>query len=233
MFSIEEFNDADMRNWILQQLPAVFNQTEDSNNQALLNIIADRLLAAVHDSLRIYQDSNLEYASGKELDTIGADWGVDRIDADDDFMRFLIRLARIKNQLGVTENDLIDLISYTLGADPSEFTVETRLDKVGEVQAISIANIPNKYNNSERKTKLLSKYIQECVAAEVRVLGIVYQQAINSDLYVVGFSRPYINFKIPTNVDMQVTSYDISSDVKVNATQITTTNYTISEERSE
>lgn len=184
MFSIEEFNDTDMRNWILQQLPAVFDQTEDSNNQALLNIIADRLLAAIHDLLRIYQDSDLDYAGGTELDTIGADWGVDRIDADDDFMRFLIRLARIRSRIGVTENDIIDLISYTLGADPSEFTVETRLDKVGEVQAIKITNIPNKYHDSLRKTNLLGKYIAKSVADEVRVLEIQYSTYTDLKVYV-------------------------------------------------
>lgn len=183
MFSIEEFNDDDMRNWILQQLPGVFNQTEDSNNQALLNVIADRFLAAIHDSLRIYRDSALDYASGQELDTIGADWGVDRIDADDDFMRFLIRLARIRSRIGVTENDIIDLISYTLGADPTEFTVESRLTEVGELEALKIINIPNKYHDSVRKTELLGKYIAQSVADEVRILEIQYSTYVNLKIF--------------------------------------------------
>lgn len=189
MIDVTSYTDEELKTYILEQLPSMFNQLDGSNNQAILNIIADTLLSSVKDLVTIYQVRDLDKAEGKELDDIAADWGVSRIDADDEFLRFLIRLAKVKSRIGVTENDLIHLISYTLGANPSEFVVETRLEKINEVEAIKIANIPNKYHDSSRKTGLLAKYISECVAAEVRILEIQYSTYINQKIYVGTFMQ--------------------------------------------
>jgi len=187
MVDFSSYTDDSIRKYVLQQLPAVFNQLDDSNNQKLLNIIAEVFVESINTYQTIYDNRDLDTATDKVLDDIGADWGIDRIDADDDFYRFLIRLAKVKSRLGVTENDLIHLISYTLGADPTEFTVETRLDEVGEVEAINVLNIPNKYNKNPRKTKMLTEYLQQCVAAEVRIANITFQANVESNLYIASY----------------------------------------------
>lgn len=178
------YTDGQLREYVLSQFPGVMNQLDASNNQKWLEMVSILFIGGIRDLRTIYENMNPAVATGKDLDLLGADWGVSRIDSDDDFLRFLIALAKLKRLLGTSEDDLIRLISATLGADPSEFTVETRLDVVGEVEAIKILNIPNKYNNSPRKTKLLSQYLQDCVADEVRIAEIQFATYSRANVYV-------------------------------------------------
>ncbi|WP_214464512.1 hypothetical protein [Levilactobacillus brevis] len=178
-------DDDTIRQMIITALPARKNQSPDSNNQALLNVFADDIIAEVDVFRKIYEWRQLENARGGALDDIAADWGVSRIDNDDDFLRFQIRLAKMLNRIGVTENDIINLIAFILQADPTEFDVITDPDQLGgDPEAVRFTNIPNRYSKSARKKNLLVKALESAVMPEVKIVSVDFQAVASQMLYV-------------------------------------------------
>ena len=173
-----------LRQRIITALPAMVNQDPDSINQAILNIIADVVIDEADNLKRIYEWRDLDRNRGGGLDDVAADWGVHRIDDDDDFLRFEIRLAKMLSRIGVTENDLIDLTAFVLQADPHEFGLITDPKELGgDVEAFKLVNVPNKYSKSARKKALLAKSLQSAVMPEVR-LDISFQAQADTSIYL-------------------------------------------------
>ncbi|WP_125545351.1 hypothetical protein [Levilactobacillus lindianensis] len=178
-------DDDTIRQLILSSQPGMMNQSPDSTNQALLNIIADVVIGEVSIFRKIYESRQLDRASGRILEDTAADWGVSRIDDDDEFLRFQVRLARMLNQMGVTEDDLIDLIAFILQADPTEFSLVTDPEELGgDPEAIRFTNIPNKYSKSARKKNLLIKALEGAVMPEVKIVGVDFQAHAESNLFI-------------------------------------------------
>lgn len=178
-------DDDTIRQMIITALPARKNQSPDSNNQSLLNVFADDIIAEVDVFRKIYEWRQLENARGGALDDIAADWSVSRIDNDDDFLRFQIRLAKMLNRIGVTENDIINLIAFILQADPTEFDVITDPDELGgDPEAIRLTNIPNRYSKSQRKKDLLVKSLEKAIMPEVKIIGVDFQAVADMPMYI-------------------------------------------------
>lgn len=178
-------DDDTIRQLIITALPGMANQSPDSNNQAILGVIADLIIDEVDEFRKIYESRSLDRANGGALDDIAADWGVSRIDNDDDFLRFQIRLAKMLNRIGVTENDIINLIAFILQADPTEFDVITDPDQLGgDPEAVRFTNIPNRYSKSARKKNLLVKALESAVMPEVKIVSVDFQAVATQTLYV-------------------------------------------------
>lgn len=174
-----------LRQRIITALPAMVNQDPDSINQAILNIIADVVIDEADNLKRIYEWRDLDRNRGGGLDDVAADWGVHRIDDDDDFLRFEIRLAKMLNHIGVTENDLIDLIAFVLQADPTEFNLITDPDQLnGDIEAIRLTNIPTRYSKSRRKKDLLVKSLEKAVMPEVKIIGVDFQASADMPFFI-------------------------------------------------
>ena len=180
-----DLDDDVWRARILDALPAMQSQDEGGTNQAVLNVIADRFIAMLDNFKQIYELRLLDNQEGKTLEDTAADWGVHRIDDDDDFLRFEVRLAKMLNRIGVTENDMIDLIAFILQCDPTEFNLITDPDELGgDPEAIRLTNIPNRYSKSQRKKDLLVKSLEKAIMPEVKIIGVDFQAFADMPMYI-------------------------------------------------
>ena len=197
MIDWDRFSESSIRNRIANEFPAFLTSEDGSANQLLLSIIADQQVDDANLFKDIYQAIWPENLTGKLLETHAADWGVTRIDSDDEYLKFLIRLAKMKSHMGVTEDDLIRFIAFTTGADPSEFHVITDENQLGgDPMAIKVTGIPMHYISDERRSQLLLKVIQSVVPATVRVVDIEYEATYKGVTHVTGLITGHTDYII-------------------------------------
>lgn len=185
-----DLSDDSLRDWITTMLPGQFNQEDDSNNQRILNIISDIFLAHKNDLLNISDQLRLSKAAGQVLTEIAADYGVTRLDDDDDFLRFQVRLQLLKNHSGVTTNDIKKLIATVLSIDPSVFDI----DGTDNPEEIEVTNIPFDFNSGDKaeiKRKILTNAIQSMLPPEYLLKDLQYATTVNNQLYVGVHAQSY------------------------------------------
>lgn len=185
-----DLSDDSLRDWITTMLPGQLNQEDDSNNQRLLNIISDIFLAHKNDLLNISDQLRLSKAAGQVLTEIAADYGVTRLDDDDDFLRFQVRLQLLKNHSGVTTNDIKKLIATVLSIDPSVFDI----DGTDNPEEIEVTNIPFDFNSGDKaeiKRKILTNAIQSMLPPEYLLKALQYATTVNNQLYVGVHAQSY------------------------------------------
>lgn len=185
-----DLSDDSLRDWITTMLPGKLNQEDDSNNQRLLNIISDIFLAHKNDLLNISDQLRLSKAAGQVLTEIAADYGVTRLDDDDDFLRFQVRLQLLKNHSGVTTNDIKKLIATVLSIDPSVFDI----DGTDNPEEIEVTNIPFDFNSGDKaeiKRKILTNAIQSMLPPEYLLKDLQYATTVNNQIYVGVHAQSY------------------------------------------
>nr|DAE58050.1 MAG TPA: Protein of unknown function (DUF2612) [Caudoviricetes sp.] len=185
-----DLSDNSLRDWITTMLPGKLNQEDDSNNQRMLNIISDVFLAHKNDLLNISDQLRLSKAAGQVLTEIAVDYGVTRLDDDDDFLRFQVRLQLLKNHSGVTTNDIKKLIATVLSIDPSVFDI----DGTDNPEEIEVTNIPFDFNSGDKaeiKRKILTNAIQSMLPPEYLLKDLQYAVTANKPLYVAVHGQAY------------------------------------------
>ncbi|KID44304.1 hypothetical protein [Levilactobacillus brevis] len=185
-----DLSDDSLRDWITTMLPGKLNQEDDSNNQRLLNIISDIFLAHKNDLLNISDQLRLSKAAGQVLTEIAADYGVTRLDDDDDFLCFQVRLQLLKNHSGVTTNDIKKLIATVLSIDPSVFDI----DGTDNPEEIEVTNIPFDFNSGDKaeiKRKILTNAIQSMLPPEYLLKDLQYAVTANKPLYMAVHGQAY------------------------------------------
>lgn len=191
-------NDS-LRDWITAMLPGKLNQEDDSNNQRILNIISDIFLAHKNDLLNISDQLRLSKAAGQVLTEIAADYGVTRLDDDDDFLRFQVRLQLLKNHIGVTTNDIKKLIATVLSIDPSVFDI----DGTDNPEEIEVTNIPFDFNSGDKaeiKRKILTNAIQSMLPPEYLLKDLQYAVTANKPLYVAVHAQAYSQITVKETI---------------------------------
>lgn len=185
-----DLSDDSLRGWVTTMLPGKLNQEDDSNNQRILNIISDIFLAHKNDLLNISDQLRLSQAAGQVLTEIAADYGVTRLDDDDDFLRFQVRLQLLKNHSGVTTNDIKKLIATVLSIDPSVFDI----DGTDNPEEIEVTNIPFDFNSGDKaeiKRKILTNAIQSMLPPEYLLKDLQYATTVNNQIYVGVHAQSY------------------------------------------
>lgn len=185
-----DLSDDSLRDWITTMLPGKLNQEDDSNNQRILNIMSDIFLAHKNDLLNISDQLRLSKAAGQVLTEIAADYGVTRLDDDDDFLRFQVRLQLLKNHSGVTTNDIKKLIATVLSIDPSVFDI----DGTDNPEEIEVTNIPFDFNSGDKaeiKRKILTNAIQSMLPPEYLLKDLQYAVTANKPLYMAVHGQAY------------------------------------------
>lgn len=185
-----DLSDDSLRDWITTMLPGKLNQEDDSNNQRILNIMSDIFLAHKNDLLNISDQLRLSKAAGQVLTEIAADYGVTRLDDDDDFLRFQVRLQLLKNHSGVTTNDIKKLIATVLSIDPSVFDI----DGTDNPEEIEVTNIPFDFNSGDKaeiKRKILTNAIQSMLPPEYLLKDLQYAVTANKPLYIAVHGQAY------------------------------------------
>ena len=184
----KDISDITLRNDIQSSLPARFNQEDDSNNQRILNIIADIMIQHKNDLLSISQQRLLSTCTGQSLTYLAADYGINRLDDDDDFLRFEIRFQMLKNHIGITTNDIKRLIATLLGVDVGTF------DIVGtdNPEEIEVTNVPFSWNSGDKaevKREILNNAIQSMLPPEYSLKTVQFSMEINNQMYVGVLSK--------------------------------------------
>ncbi|MGJ3947089.1 hypothetical protein [Levilactobacillus brevis] len=161
---------------IVSSLPAVFNQGEDSNNQKVLRIFSKMVNSTKNEILHFSEQRILDNTSGQFLTDLAKDWGVTRIDDDDEFLRFQIRLQKFKGRMGVTDNDFKRLISMVLNIDTGSFDVIP-----GEnPEEVQVLNLPFNFTDNKQRIKrqILKDSLQQMLPLEYLLTEIQY--AVNT-----------------------------------------------------
>lgn len=167
----------------LQNLPPSFDRSTESNNWKLMQL-AEQPMSKGEDQLNFMLKMRALDTSKKEfLDRIGKLIGVYRGQADDDFYRRMIYARLARRHTDGTINQIYDVVSAILSADPHEFRVRPLWNVTGESMAIEVLNVPAIYIDSQEKEALLLEQIRSSVAAPTRVAGIGFQKTVNSTLY--------------------------------------------------
>ncbi|ORN08234.1 hypothetical protein FAM21838_02036 [Lentilactobacillus parabuchneri] len=185
-----DLSDNTLRNWLVSMFPAIMNQEDESNNQNLLNLIADLLNKHKNDLLSISDQALLNNASGQTLTDIDLDYGINRLDDDDDFLRFQVRLQLLKNHMGITTNDLKTLIATVLNIDPSGFDI----DGTDNPEEVEVTNIPFDFNSGDKaevKRKILTNAIQSMLPPEYLLKDLQYATTVSDQLYVGVHAQSY------------------------------------------
>jgi len=166
---------------IVSSLPAVMQQSPDSNNQKILRIIAAMTNKVKNEILYFHRQTFLENMSGKFLTDYARDWGVTRIDDDDDFLKFQIRIQQLKGRLGVTDDDFKLLIATVLNIDVSAFDVVPGDDP----ETVKVLNLPFNFtdNKQEIKRKILNDSLQQMLPLEYLLVEVQFQTISDMPIY--------------------------------------------------
>lgn len=178
-----DISDDTLRDRVLSSFPAYMSQEDDSNNQRILNIIADMFTQHKNNLLNISKQRLLSTCSGQSLTDLAADYGINRLDDDDDFLRFEIRFQMMKNRTGITTNDVKQLIATLLNVTVNTF------DIVGtdNPEEIEIINIPFSWDSGDKadvKRTILTNAIQSMLPPEYNLKDLKYSIESPSQLYV-------------------------------------------------
>ncbi|ORM99218.1 hypothetical protein FAM21823_02213 [Lentilactobacillus parabuchneri] len=185
-----DLSDNTLRNWLVSMFPAIMNQEDESNNQNLLNLVADILNEHKNDLLSISDQVLLNNAGGQTLTDIAMDYGINRLDDDDDFLRFQVRLQLLKNHMGITTNDLKTLIATLLSIDPSVFDI----NGTDNPEEVEVVNIPFDFNSGDKeevKRKILTNAIQSMLPPEYLLKDLQYATTVNNQLYMGVHAQSY------------------------------------------
>lgn len=198
--SDEDLSDDGWRQHYGGMLPAVMNQEPESNNQKILDIICQLANNAKNNLLSISDQVLISNASGQTLTDLAADWGVTRIDDDDDFLRFELRLQWLKGRTGVTTNDLKNIISYALDIDVKSFDVIGD-ENPEEIELTNvIVNIPEG-PKAELKRRILLSSIEDILAPEYKLKDMQYAKEGRAVFYYAAHAviTPMVNVKEDRN----------------------------------
>ncbi|WP_282803994.1 hypothetical protein [Secundilactobacillus kimchicus] len=181
---LDDFNKDEIAETMRNGFSGWLNQGDASINKAIAEMVVRSFERFSDEIVAMVADEQLENASTGTLNLLAADWGINRIDDDDGFLRTMIRIAKMRRRSGITENDMIDLVAYVLQADKKDIHVISDREQLdGEPEAFKIKNLPNKYNDT-RKTKLLINAIQNSVAPEVRLTEVQFQTLSTLAIYI-------------------------------------------------
>lgn len=178
-----DISDQTMREHVLGSFPAYMNQEDDSNNQRILNIIADMFIQHKNNLLSISKQRLLSTCSGQSLTDLAADYGINRLDDDDDFLRFEIRFQMMKNRTGITTNDVKQLIATLLNVTVNTFDIVS----TDNPEEIEIINIPFSWDSGDKadvKRTILTNAIQSMLPPEYNLKDLKYSIESPSQLYV-------------------------------------------------
>lgn len=131
-------------------------------------------------------------ATGQNLTDIGKDYGVDRFDSDDDFLRFEIKWQILKANTNTDMNSIKTLISVLLNIPLTDFDILL----TDNPEEIELVNIPFDFasgSHSEQKRQMLSDDLQSILPAETKLKDIQFTKQSAGTIYyaVVGTKANY------------------------------------------
>lgn len=168
-------SDQTIQDNVINELQGFKNTLDESNNVNLLKIYTDIFNDQKNSLININDLVRINYAQGAILDDLANDYGVSRVDNDDEFLRFLLRWSILKSKTATTINGLKSLVANLLNINIKTFDVIA----TGNVEEIEIINIPFDFDSnkhSELKRTILSNAIQEVLPVEYNLRNIQFSK---------------------------------------------------------
>lgn len=177
-----DLSDETLYQDITSKLPAFKNQNDDSNNQKILAIIASLFIDGKKNLLNISKLMNINNATGQNLTDIGKDYGVERFDDDDDFLRFEIKWQILKANAQTDMSSIKTLVSVLLNLPLTDFDI-VKTDLPHEIELV---NVPFDFvsgSHSEQKRQILADDLQNILPARTHLKDIQYVSQSNGTVY--------------------------------------------------
>lgn len=127
---------------------------------------------------------SIDTAQGATLDLIGELYDVTRVDSDDDFYRFMIRLKQLTARSDGTINSIAEVVAKSLQIDPTSFQIIPLRNGNDQVQHITIFGIPFEYADDIRKTKIMLTGLASATILGVWLDNVSFTANTNMALYV-------------------------------------------------
>lgn len=177
------------RHWshkIHNAFPSFMDQRHGSDNQKLLSVITSSTDTLKDDFRDLTNQRLLQNASGKMLDRIAADWGVDIVDEnDDEFKRFQIRFQMLRHRIGPAH--VKSAIAFLFNIDPKSFSIVST-----GLKAVKVTNLPFNFDTGDKteiKHELAAKFIRGMMPPEYQLRDVEYQAHAEIWVYT-GISVP-------------------------------------------
>lgn len=184
----------------IKELPPSFDRSTGSNNWKMMQLVEQPIGAGEKRLDMLLKMRSLDTAEGGFLDRIGNLIGVYRGQMDDDFYRRMIYARLARRHTDGTINQIYDVISAILSADPHDFLVRPLWNITGEPMAIEVLNVPAIYIDSQEKEAMLLDQVRSSVAAPVRVASIQFRTTVKSNLYMTSYTMVHQNIRSTMNV---------------------------------
>ncbi|WP_140926066.1 hypothetical protein [Apilactobacillus micheneri] len=175
-------SDKTMQKNIINKLPAIFNSEDDSNNQKILQIMGQQFNYNKNNLINDHNATKLSNARGQNLTDLATDYGITRVDDDDDFLKFQIDWQQLKANTPPTMNGLKLLISKLLNIDLQDFDI-LPTDNPKEIKIVGIPFDFNSGKHTSLKRKILNDSIQSILSAEYKLDNIEYSKSSNGNLF--------------------------------------------------
>lgn len=184
-----DISDGKVKSDVINELQGFRNSLDDSNNVNLLNIYSEIFNQQKNSLIDINNLVQINKAQGSILDDLASDYGVSRVDSDDEFLRFLLRWSILKSKTATTINGLKLLVSNLLNIDIASFDVVS----TNNIEEIELINIPFNFDSGDHanlKRKILANAIQEVLPVEYLLKDIQFSRnsSFNTKLFI-GSSR--------------------------------------------
>lgn len=176
-----ELLDSEWRKNAYDSLPGFMTTAQGSNNSKLLDIITDLGNVYKNDMLRLTDQMNVNTAKGQLLTDIAKDFGIDRIDNDDDFLRFEVKMEMWKEHLGPGFNSIKKFISYLFNIDEKDFSIIST-----GLKSIKITNLPFNFDSGSNETlkrNIVGKMLRSILPSEYQLKEVAYQESTEIWLY--------------------------------------------------
>ena len=166
-----------------------------SINEKFFSWILSYGLEVYGNSTKINELRSIDIATGKNLDAIGTNYGEPRLEADDQFYRFMLKSKILAAQSKGTTNDIINVISKSLSVDPTQISIETDRVYVNDVNGnngeffgtpykVSVRKLPLSFTTNDFQKKFLIKRIEDSVAEGIMVGDISFTDYSKASIFV-------------------------------------------------
>lgn len=177
---------------ITSSLPAFKNSEDDSNNQKILEIIAEIFTQGKNNLLDIAKLTDINYATGQNLTDWGKEYGIDRFDSDDDFLRFEIKWQMMKSVTNTDIDSLKVLVSVLLNIPLTDFNL-IKTDNPDELELIGVPFDFATGSHAEQKKQILIDDLQSVLPVEAKLKDIQFIKQSNTTFFFAVFGNKLKN----------------------------------------
>lgn len=163
-----------------------------SNTSKLYSLIAWCTDEVESSNEKIMLWDNIDYAQGRYLDRIGANYGVDRQGANDVFYRLMIKVKMLAQLSGGDVDTILNATSILLGIPPEKIIYESLFPAKMRITVLS-DDLPDDYLNI---ADIVARQIKRVMVAGVGFeLCIEIKENFNETLYIGGAVTSQFNIK--------------------------------------